>query len=201
MKGKQNKKESLNVSEDKINPVIFPKLLEICDLGNGLRVYEIRNRNMPDLNSVITSKQNLFSLLHLKRLNSCTAGVDRLSQGTGQCRFIHWALGAVAQGPGEAQKGQDKLELAPFSGYKFRSSSTKGACRSSAPRARNELKSALPWYFKQQVALSSSSARIASFDQKRDRSIAHPQVAKVLLIVFKFLVDEMGGYEKGLRRP
>ncbi|GFT04879.1 hypothetical protein TNCV_4712531 [Trichonephila clavipes] len=38
----------------------------------------------------------------------------------------------------------DKLDLARFSGYKFRSSNAKGAYRSSAPRARNELKSALP---------------------------------------------------------
>ncbi|GFW56700.1 hypothetical protein TNCV_4067801 [Trichonephila clavipes] len=33
-----------------------------------------------------------------------------------------------------------------FSGYKFRSSSAKGAYRSSAPRARNELKSAVSYF-------------------------------------------------------
>ncbi|GFV49705.1 hypothetical protein TNCV_1130821, partial [Trichonephila clavipes] len=37
-------------------------------------------------------------------------------------RFIHWGLG--------------KLDLTRFSGYKFRSSSAKGACRSSALSAR-----------------------------------------------------------------
>ncbi|GFW91748.1 hypothetical protein TNCV_4501671 [Trichonephila clavipes] len=48
-----------------------------------------------------------------------------------------------AQGPGEAQKAPDKLDFTRFPGYKFRSSSAKGACRSSTPRTRNELKSAL----------------------------------------------------------
>ncbi|GFX78195.1 hypothetical protein TNCV_5135421 [Trichonephila clavipes] len=43
-----------------------------------------------------------------------------------QCRFIHWALGVITQGTGEAQKGPDKLDLTRFSGYKFRSSSDKG---------------------------------------------------------------------------
>ncbi|GFX23490.1 hypothetical protein TNCV_3769662 [Trichonephila clavipes] len=37
----------------------------------------------------------------------------------------------------------DKRSLNRFSGYKFQSSRAKEACRSSAPRARNELKSAL----------------------------------------------------------
>ncbi|GFX81948.1 hypothetical protein TNCV_2571471 [Trichonephila clavipes] len=37
----------------------------------------------------------------------------------------------------------DKLGLTRFSGYKFRSVSTKGPPRSSAPRARNKLKPAL----------------------------------------------------------
>ncbi|GFU49868.1 hypothetical protein TNCV_4686331 [Trichonephila clavipes] len=35
----------------------------------------------------------------------------------------------------------DKLDLTRFSGYKFRSTSAKGACRSFAPRAQSELKS------------------------------------------------------------
>ncbi|GFV24006.1 hypothetical protein TNCV_1316601 [Trichonephila clavipes] len=42
-----------------------------------------------------------------------------------------------------AQKGPDKLDLTRLSVYQFRSSSSNGACRSSVPRARNELKSAL----------------------------------------------------------
>ncbi|GFY07015.1 hypothetical protein TNCV_4202861 [Trichonephila clavipes] len=46
-----------------------------------------------------------------------------------------------AQEPGA--QDTDKLDLTRFSGYKFRSTSTKRACKSSAPRARNELKSAL----------------------------------------------------------
>ncbi|GFU00786.1 uncharacterized protein TNCV_4819331 [Trichonephila clavipes] len=47
------------------------------------------------------------------------------------------------QGPGAVQKSPDKLDLTRFSGYKFRFSCAKGACKSSAPRARNELKLAL----------------------------------------------------------
>ncbi|GFT22901.1 hypothetical protein TNCV_1857211 [Trichonephila clavipes] len=54
-----------------------------------------------------------------------------------QCWFIHWVLGAGVQ------KGLENLDLTRFSGYKFRSSSAKGARRSSAPRARNGLKPAL----------------------------------------------------------
>ncbi|GFV14104.1 hypothetical protein TNCV_525801 [Trichonephila clavipes] len=50
--------------------------------------------------------------------------------------FIHWYFGRLPRGP-------DKLDFTRFSGNKFRSASAKGACRSSAPRARNELKSAL----------------------------------------------------------
>ncbi|GFX28849.1 hypothetical protein TNCV_4250881 [Trichonephila clavipes] len=42
-----------------------------------------------------------------------------------------------------AQKVLDKLDFTTFCGYKFRSSSAKGARRSSSPRAPNELKSAL----------------------------------------------------------
>ncbi|GFS57973.1 hypothetical protein TNCV_3124621 [Trichonephila clavipes] len=57
-----------------------------------------------------------------------------------QCRFIHWALGASAEGP-ETWKGPDKRDR--FYGYKFQSPSPKRACRSSAPRAQNEIKSAL----------------------------------------------------------
>ncbi|GFV55154.1 transposable element Tcb2 transposase [Trichonephila clavipes] len=57
-----------------------------------------------------------------------------------QCLFIYWALGAGSQGLGGSQKGLDKLDLTRFSGYKFPSSSAKEACRSSAPRARIELK-------------------------------------------------------------
>ncbi|GFT22458.1 hypothetical protein TNCV_3274251 [Trichonephila clavipes] len=44
---------------------------------------------------------------------------------------------------GQATMGPDELDLTSFSGYKFRSASAKGAYRSSAPRARNQLKSAL----------------------------------------------------------
>ncbi|GFU54765.1 hypothetical protein TNCV_1038081 [Trichonephila clavipes] len=40
--------------------------------------------------------------------------------------------------------GPDKLDLTRFFGYKFRSTCSKEAYRSSAPRARNELKLALP---------------------------------------------------------
>ncbi|GFX21166.1 hypothetical protein TNCV_4367451 [Trichonephila clavipes] len=53
-----------------------------------------------------------------------------------------YPLGAWGGRPGGAQKGPDELDLTIFSGYKFRSSSTKGVCR-SAPKARNEFKSAL----------------------------------------------------------
>ncbi|GFU65613.1 hypothetical protein TNCV_635361 [Trichonephila clavipes] len=42
---------------------------------------------------------------------------------------------------GRAPRGPDKLHLTTFSGCNFRSSSAEGACRSSAPRAQNELKS------------------------------------------------------------
>ncbi|GFV18427.1 hypothetical protein TNCV_437481 [Trichonephila clavipes] len=42
-----------------------------------------------------------------------------------------------------SQKGQDKLDLTKFSGFKFRSSCAKGVGRSSASSARNELKSAV----------------------------------------------------------
>ncbi|GFX40844.1 transposable element Tcb2 transposase [Trichonephila clavipes] len=46
-------------------------------------------------------------------------------------------------GCSEARKDPDKLDLNRISGYKFPSSSTKGARRSFAPGARYELKSAL----------------------------------------------------------
>ncbi|GFV46465.1 hypothetical protein TNCV_3233531 [Trichonephila clavipes] len=46
-------------------------------------------------------------------------------------------------GHSEVWKGPDKLDLTRLSGYKFRSDSAKDGCRSSAPRARNELKLAL----------------------------------------------------------
>ncbi|GFV06721.1 hypothetical protein TNCV_1611341 [Trichonephila clavipes] len=54
-------------------------------------------------------------------------------------------LGRASRSPGTGSvlKGPDKLDLIGFSGYKFRSASVKKARRSSAPRARNELKSAL----------------------------------------------------------
>ncbi|GFS73187.1 hypothetical protein TNCV_4571131 [Trichonephila clavipes] len=54
-----------------------------------------------------------------------------------QCRFMHWALEADVQRP---EKNLDNLDFNRFSGYKFRSASAKGACRSSAPRARKELR-------------------------------------------------------------
>ncbi|GFY19816.1 hypothetical protein TNCV_4649861 [Trichonephila clavipes] len=41
-------------------------------------------------------------------------------------------------------RNPDKLSLARFSGYEFQSTSAKGASIASTPRARNELKSALP---------------------------------------------------------
>ncbi|GFV69048.1 putative transposable element [Trichonephila clavipes] len=53
-----------------------------------------------------------------------------------------YPLGAWGGCPG-AWKGPDKLDLTRLSGSKFRSVNAKGACRSSAPRTRNELKSAL----------------------------------------------------------
>ncbi|GFS60525.1 hypothetical protein TNCV_3580291 [Trichonephila clavipes] len=56
----------------------------------------------------------------------------RLLTGHDQCQFIPWA-----------SRSPDKLDLTRFSGYKFRPSCAKGACRSSAPRARNELNPAL----------------------------------------------------------
>ncbi|GFT13646.1 hypothetical protein TNCV_3831171 [Trichonephila clavipes] len=61
--------------------------------------------------------------------------------------FIHWALGAGAQEPGLGLdlRGPNKLDFTRFSGYKFRSASPKGSRRSSAPRARNELKPELVW--------------------------------------------------------
>ncbi|GFY61982.1 DUF3883 domain-containing protein, partial [Trichonephila inaurata madagascariensis] len=54
-------------------------------------------------------------------------------------------LGRAPRGPGSrgARKGPGKLYLNRFAGYKFQFSSAKGARRSFAPRARNELKSAL----------------------------------------------------------
>ncbi|PRD37191.1 UNVERIFIED_CONTAM: hypothetical protein NCL1_06481 [Trichonephila clavipes] len=44
---------------------------------------------------------------------------------------------------GRVPRGLDKLDLTRYSGYKFRSTSVKAACRSFAPRVRNELKLAL----------------------------------------------------------
>ncbi|GFX62269.1 hypothetical protein TNCV_3306421 [Trichonephila clavipes] len=49
-------------------------------------------------------------------------------------------LGLASRG---VQKGLDKLDSIRFSGYKFQFSSAKGACISSVPMVRNELKSAL----------------------------------------------------------
>ncbi|GFT24880.1 hypothetical protein TNCV_3021651 [Trichonephila clavipes] len=52
--------------------------------------------------------------------------------------YIHWALGAALRG-----RDPDKLDLTKFCGYKFRSTNAEGACRSLAPRAQKEHKSAL----------------------------------------------------------
>ncbi|GFV85680.1 hypothetical protein TNCV_527901 [Trichonephila clavipes] len=49
-----------------------------------------------------------------------------------QCRFIHWA-----------PREPDKLDLTRFSGYKFRSSSTKGPVDLLHPGPQNELQSTL----------------------------------------------------------
>ncbi|GFV46666.1 ANK_REP_REGION domain-containing protein [Trichonephila clavipes] len=46
----------------------------------------------------------------------------------------------LSNGARRGPEGPDKLELTRFSGYKFRSSSSKGACRSFAPKARKELR-------------------------------------------------------------
>ncbi|GFX78292.1 uncharacterized protein TNCV_5136391 [Trichonephila clavipes] len=62
--------------------------------------------------------------------------------------YLHW-LGLAASADlsigrlGRAPRGPDKLNSTRFSGYKLRSLNSKGACTSSAPRTRNELKSAL----------------------------------------------------------
>ncbi|GFU17975.1 hypothetical protein TNCV_318661 [Trichonephila clavipes] len=56
--------------------------------------------------------------------------------------FVTVTSADLSQGP-RARKCPDKLDSTRFSGCKFRSSSAKGASRSSAPRTRNELKSAL----------------------------------------------------------
>ncbi|GFV37888.1 hypothetical protein TNCV_2663011 [Trichonephila clavipes] len=56
---------------------------------------------------------------------------------------VHSSAGLSIGRLERAPKGPDKLDLIRFSGYKFRSSSAQRACRSSAPRARNELKSTL----------------------------------------------------------
>ncbi|GFU75740.1 hypothetical protein TNCV_1652001 [Trichonephila clavipes] len=64
---------------------------------------------------------------------------------------------------GRAPRGRDKLNFARFSAYKFRSSSAKRACRSSAPRARNELKSALR--FKAVVPNPQATDRYQSVNQ------------------------------------
>ncbi|GFS63550.1 hypothetical protein TNCV_4611081 [Trichonephila clavipes] len=61
------------------------------------------------------------------------------------CRMVRHSadlsFGRLGQVP--RARGQDKLDLNRFSGYKFRPSSVKGACKSSVPRALNELKSVL----------------------------------------------------------
>ncbi|GFW13353.1 hypothetical protein TNCV_4283811 [Trichonephila clavipes] len=57
--------------------------------------------------------------------------------------FLPFSVGLSTGHLGWVPKYQDKLDLIKFSGNKFRSSSAKGACRSSAPRARNYLESAL----------------------------------------------------------
>ncbi|GFX94296.1 hypothetical protein TNCV_4293411 [Trichonephila clavipes] len=87
------------------------------------------------------------------------------------------------------------MDLTRFSGYKFRSSSDKGACRSIAPKARNELKSALPivrvHYFvrggfvghrsraKFKASLPSSSGRVARFLGGSNRGCAASEAARV----------------------
>ncbi|GFU21580.1 hypothetical protein TNCV_3827751 [Trichonephila clavipes] len=80
-------------------------------------------------NLLVTSFHVLSSIMHVaSERNMNSAGLS---------------IGCLGQGPGGAQKGLDKLDLTRFSGYKFRFTSAKGACRSSVSRARNELKSAL----------------------------------------------------------
>ncbi|GFV05329.1 uncharacterized protein TNCV_225401 [Trichonephila clavipes] len=86
----------------------------------------------------------------IQQFSSETAQQHQREEGPGRTQHTQSALRSSnnveakdIRRLGLAPRGPDKLDLTRFSGNKFRSASVKEAHRSSAPKARNELKPAL----------------------------------------------------------